>query len=286
MLGQCISGLACILPSKSGRPLVLPSSSGSGLGSGKGGSKGSIGSHHIGRGRPARGHGGVGRAVAHPWSARPGSWQGEGPVASQRPEGGRRQQEGPPWSARPWPWQGEGAAAPRGWREAGGARSGRPGFWSGWGGSVGSGLGHAGGKAGWRKAGGGGSGHAGVEEGQREAGGSESGRGRPAAPDLAALASDPGGGRLAAPDLATPVSDPAMVAVPSPHGGGAIGKWEEEATGDEKEKTGLTEEGSPAMEAAAAAPVAGEMRGEGGEPNALIPCRKCWTLFGSTSAAR
>ncbi|KAG8091606.1 hypothetical protein GUJ93_ZPchr0012g21796 [Zizania palustris] len=56
--------------------------------------------------------------------------------------------------------------------------------------------------------------------------------------------------------------------------GGATGKWEEEAAGDAKEKTGLAEGGSPAMEAATAAPVAGEMRGEGGEPSALIPCRK------------
>ncbi|KAG8048204.1 hypothetical protein GUJ93_ZPchr0008g11523 [Zizania palustris] len=57
---------------------------------------------------------------------------------------------------------------------------------------------------------------------------------------------------------------PPVVTVPSPHGGGATGKGEKEAASDEKEKTGLVGGGSPAMEAAAVAPAAGEMRGKEG----------------------
>ncbi|KAG8076701.1 hypothetical protein GUJ93_ZPchr0006g44146 [Zizania palustris] len=88
------------------------------------------------------------------------------------------------------------------------------------------------------------------------------GGGKPAAPDLSAPASGPRGGRLAALDLAAPasdpgggVADPAMVVVPS------LGKGEEKAAGDEKEKTGLAGGGSPAMEVAAAVPAAREERG-------------------------
>ncbi|KAG8056381.1 hypothetical protein GUJ93_ZPchr0002g25918 [Zizania palustris] len=54
MLGQCISGLACTLSSKSVRSLTLPSSGGNSLGSGEGDDKGSVDSHHIGGGRPTR----------------------------------------------------------------------------------------------------------------------------------------------------------------------------------------------------------------------------------------
>ncbi|KAG8050643.1 hypothetical protein GUJ93_ZPchr0009g1454 [Zizania palustris] len=144
--------------------------------------------------------------------------------------------------------------------------------------------------------------------GGEKGGGAPEAWGRPAAPDPVAPASGPGGaggaaakkrgGRPVAVEPATPSSkqgggrptaskpggvgrrrpiwpprcqiraDPTMVAVPSPHGGGAIGKREEEAVGDEKEKTGLAGGGSPAMEAAVTAPVAGEKRGEGGEPKA------------------
>ncbi|KAG8056382.1 hypothetical protein GUJ93_ZPchr0002g24287 [Zizania palustris] len=106
--------------------------------------------------------------------------------------------------------------------------------------------------------------------------------GRPAAPYLAALASDPGGAGEGAADPAMAGLDPAMaeggqpptMAASSPQGGDAMGKGEEEATGVVKVKTGLTRGGSLAMEAAAVAPMAGERRGEGGEPSALIPCRK------------
>ncbi|KAG8048433.1 hypothetical protein GUJ93_ZPchr0009g2097 [Zizania palustris] len=230
MLGQCISGLACTLPSKSGRSLALSSSGGNGLGSGEGGGKGSIGSHHIGGGRPTR-RGQQGRLRAQ---GRPARGHGGGKADnSGREEGmGRRHTQDRPGRGH---GGGEAQRRPRtqreagdSRREAGGARSGRPGFGSGRGGSVGGGSGHAGVEAGWRNASGGGSGHTGVESGQREAGGARSGR--------AGFGSGRGGAGAADPAMAEG-GQPPIVTTPSPQGGGATGKGEEEAAGVEKVKT-------------------------------------------------
>ncbi|KAG8050552.1 hypothetical protein GUJ93_ZPchr0009g949 [Zizania palustris] len=203
-------------------------------------------------------------------------------------------------SARPWPRWGVGAATPQGLeggrgsrRKVGGARSGRgrPDFGSGRGGSGGGGSSHAGVEAGWRKAGDGGSGHAGVEARRREAGGGESRRREAGGSRREAggarsgrVGSDPGGAGAGVADPAMAEGgQPPTVTAPSPHGGGATGKGEEEAAGVE-EKTGLAGGGSPAMEAAAAA--AGERRGEGGEPSALGVPPKCLARTSNVTPCR
>ncbi|KAG8089268.1 hypothetical protein GUJ93_ZPchr0011g28274 [Zizania palustris] len=246
MLGQRICGLAGTLPSKDGRPLALPSSGGSDLGGGEGG----VGGNHIGGGRPTRR--GQNRARSGPRS-----------VCQQRRHGG---EVGSPSSSNAEPsHQGREAGGQQGRRCAQGLPA----------------RGHDG----------------------REVGGSGSGGGAPRAcqpaattggrsvatraPDLVAPASDPDGATAGAVDLAMAAEAcrPPMATTSSPQSGGAAGKGEEEAVGVMKVKIGADLErrgkedsgtddggGSPAMEAAAA-PAAGERRGEGGEPRALIPCR-------------